>query len=164
MNVELVAFGIEHVDKVAAALFNRPGFAASDPKDPLDLGVDPAAALVLGRAKPAPDVQVEMNPVFYGFPFWNLLEVDTRAHAIRIDDGVGRVPFTFGNPLRLQEVRPRGKARWWVLKLVVQRSGPEGCELRRVAAVEHNLNAGGHPANITRALVLAVASACGSRP
>jgi len=49
LNVELVPFGIDHVDEVLAAHF--PGLELVSPEgdEALDLGIDPPAALVFGR-------------------------------------------------------------------------------------------------------------------
>src|SRR5260370_21818 len=110
MNVELVAFGIEHVDEVLAPFFNSACLARAQLHEPGDFGIHPAPSLVVGRASRSADVQVEVDPVLDDLPFWNPLEKDARADAIRIDHGAGRVPLTLGDPLRLQEVRPRAKA------------------------------------------------------
>ena len=49
LNVELVSFGIDHVDEVLAA--HVPGLELASPEgnEALDLGIDPPAALVFGR-------------------------------------------------------------------------------------------------------------------
>src|SRR5260370_34984465 len=107
MNVELVAFGIEHVDEVAAALFDRPAFSGSQLQDPVDLRIDPAPSFALRCAKSAPDVQVQMTPVLDALLFRHLLEEDAGAGAIRIDDGAGGIPLVLGNPLRSSEGVPR---------------------------------------------------------
>ena len=99
MHVELVAFGIEHVDEGAAALFDRTGFTGSETQDPVDLRIDPATPLALRRAKSAPDVQVEMNPVLNALPLRHLLEEDPWTRSIGIDDSARGIPEALGNPL-----------------------------------------------------------------
>src|SRR5205807_10471291 len=121
-----------------------------------DLGAAPSTPFVVGCPSWPAYVQVEVDPVRDDFRLRDPLEKASWTGPIRVDHGTGRGPLTLGNPLRLQEVRPRGKSRWWVLLLVMERRGPEGRQSVRIRAVEDDLNAGGHGANIT--------SACGSRP
>src|SRR3989442_12070185 len=57
LDVELVAFRIEHVDEVLASLFHDPHLPRLQPNQPFHLGVDPAASLLRRRGPRPANVQ-----------------------------------------------------------------------------------------------------------
>jgi hypothetical protein len=104
---------------------------------------DALLALVERRAPGATDVEVEVQPVLGRFAFWNPLDEDARRDAVGIDDGPGVVPVLLGDLHRSGPVVPRFEPLRGRRDDIAERQHPELGEGRRVAAVEHDLDAGG---------------------
>lgn len=144
LDAELVAFWVPHDNPVLPALREHLDLRSPDIDEGIYVMVDGIDAIDIVHAGTPAGVDVEMDAILGGLAFWHPLEEQTRANAVRIDQGAGVIPILLGNLYFASPVIPRIEPGRRRRDDVLESDSPELGQGGRVVGIERYLDRDTH--------------------